>query len=699
MPPARPISSGLIFSLLACMSLTGLSTSADDGPTPNVFPELLWQVDRRVPGVRKVFPSPIDPDVVLVSSDEGLRRTRTGGADWELLPKTSPAVLGTVSDVAFCPARPEFVVLGSGEKGVFVSRNGGTSWRRGGGVASGLSSLTVTTVAFSRADRAWETLLVCHGADGPGISRSIDGGRTWRVIAPARHFRSVVGWKEGLAGSSSTADEPDNWQIARSRNYGESWHDIRRDVMPVVGVSSSLKPTRIVWGSRGGRLLVSTDAGASYVASKSTTSGRWNAVFVTPGRTPGEEWFWAYDPFRIGLVCGRDFEKPWVSRNRGLYVDRMIKRGAVAAANACGTRFFACVNGRLYVGDHVASADAPIIRQAKTVPSALRIHRLTAEADSREAVYQSSDRLVKGAPVDGELTRIIRVARRLRAIRSRRRYALHVRVEHPKGPDAVRSVTVTPDIFGLGEIALFDDGKHGDGKATDGVWGGAFRFTEEQMWNARRLVANARNPFPGTRGIPVTAADEAGNKTSWTLPVSMFFTAKPWQLRCDSTNRNYHVTGSSFAEGNVSLRVTDDPKSAEGKTLEVTGKKGPWRAYRAANGGEGNLTGLRYVTFVFDGAPGSGDIAFFLVAQLTGRTHGEGRQAFEPKRFSDEVFLLKERHLAAMDGGRHRVKIPIAKLVGNRRFARRHVAGFGLRAAPGAPGGTYHITEVTFTNE
>ncbi|HUV39208.1 MAG TPA: choice-of-anchor X domain-containing protein, partial [Planctomycetota bacterium] len=507
-----------------------------------------------------------------------------------------------------------------------------------------------------------------------------------------------------------------------SVNYGETWHPVKRDVLPAVGTHSCLKPLRVVWGIRSGPLVVSTDGGASYEATgrDASSSGRWSSVFVTPGRTPAEEWFWAYDPFRAGLTVGRDFETTWVSRNRGLYVDRMIRQGAVVAADACATRFFAAVNGRLYVGDLVPPDDpdgprgptgtrgGPVIRRAAARPAVLGVPRLTAETDARQAVYESCERLVATgrdqAGIDDEMAKIVEVARELKDIRAQRRFSLRVRVEHPGGPQAVASVTVTPDLFGLGEIALADDGKHDDGAAADGVWGGAFDFAEEKMWDANRLAADPRSPFPGTRYVPVKAVDRDGRRADWTLPLSMFFQPRPYRLACDLSDQHGYRC-ETFTEGDVTLGVRDDTTSAEGKVLEVKGKAGPWRAYRANEGGERDLTGLSFVTFVFRGAPGSGDVAFFLVDQLTGKTRYGGREAFEPKRFSHEVPLLAEKRVSAMDGKPQRVRIPVSQLVGpapargNLRFQRRHVAGFGLVAAPGAPGGTYSLSEITFSDE
>ena len=105
------------------------------------------------------------------------------------------------------------------------------------------------------------------------------------------------------------------------------------------------------------------------------------------------------------------------------------------------------------------------------------------------------------------------------------------------------------------------------------------------------------------------------------------------------------------------------------------------------------------VTFKFRGAPGSGDVEFFLVDHLTAMIRPGQRQAVAPPDFSIGVPLVASRVVPAMDGKYHAVKIPLSRLIGNTSFKRRHLAGFGLRAPTGSRGGTYDIGEVTITHE
>ena len=676
------------------------AVSAD--PPAEPFPEVLWKVDGRVPAAQRAFTSPVDPDVVFVSSSVGLWRTENGGREWQLVPRTGAGVLGTVSHLVVCPARPEFVVLGSLEKGVFVSHDAGVTWRGAGGVAQGLSGEKVHFVDFSSEDTGWNTILACHDVDAPGISKSIDGGLHWRVLARSRYFRTVVNHGQLWVAASALVDEPDRWEMVRSLSYGEVWHRTQPDVMPTVGVQTTVGPLCVVWGNSGSRPLLTQDAAGTFTEVKVLPEGRWSSVFVTPGPSARRQWFWVYDPFSHGLLSGTDFETTWRSHNRGLFVHRMIKRGASVSADANGRRFYACVNGSLYVGEPTAPADGPVVRTARAEPPVLGFRTSTAVEDARTQADASAEAICTGAPLDVEIDRMFQAFRKVQEIGDRRRFDVRVRIEHPRGPTAVRSVTVTPDILGVNEVALFDDGKHADDAPGDGLWGGSFTFDEARMWDARRLETDGRHPFPGVRGVPVTVVDDADKRNSWTLMLGVFPRPKPRLIWCATPPRPEDSLSTGYREDDVSIEVkkTAGPDAAD--ALEIRGGTGPWQAHwgtRYQSGGDIDVTPYKYVRFRLRGLPGSADVSFFLVDELPGgRAFGE-IEAMLPKSFSSDVALLKNGYLSAMDGEYHEVKVPVVALVGDVRFMRRHVAGFGLRAPAGGPGGTYHIDEVWLTHD
>ncbi|HUU22421.1 MAG TPA: hypothetical protein VM389_07770, partial [Phycisphaerae bacterium] len=430
------------------------------------FPKLAWSVDERVPEALRVFPAPADPDVVFVASAQGLWRTRDDAATWQLIPRTGADTMGIISHLAVCPARPDFVVLASLEKGVFVSQDGGATWNPAGGVEAGLAGPSVAYVTFPIEDRAWQTLLACHADKLPGISKSTDGGRTWRVMSPRRHFRQVVSLGITLSGVSSVVDEPDSWGLAVSQDFGEDWRPVPGGQEALAGCAAATRRKwfgpkfgeffgwreDVLWGLRQGRLLLSQDIEERYEEAGPEGSGSWVSVFATPGSDPEVEWLWAYDPHRNGLVSASSMAPrgEWQPNNAGLPVTRMIRRGANAAANADGTTFYACANLSLHVGRHVANGEGPTIRLAKASPAAL-ILPVEEDDESLRKINEICKTIAadkRGYAAD-HAKELAGLGREREAFLSRRRFNLSVQVSHPRGPGAVKAVTVVPDLFGL----------------------------------------------------------------------------------------------------------------------------------------------------------------------------------------------------------------------------------------------------------
>jgi len=670
------------------------------------FPKLAWSVDERVPEALRVFPAPADPEVVFVASAQGLWRTRDDAATWQLIPRTGPDAMGTISHLAVCPARPDFVVLASREKGVFISEDGGTAWRPAGGVEAGLAGPSVVSVTFPAEDRAWLTLLACHGDKHPGISKSADGGRTWRVLSAKRYFRQVVSLGITLSGVSSVLDEPDNWALVCSQDFGENW---RPAPGGQEGVAACATATRrkwvgpkfqeffgwrgdVLWGMQKGRLLLSQDIEERYEEVGPEGGGRWASVFATPGPDPEVEWLWAYDPYRTGLVCASALAPrgEWQPNHSGLPVASMTRRGANAAANADGTAFYACANLSLYIGRHVANDEGPTVRLAKASPAAL-VLPVEEDDKSLRKINEICKTIAadKGGGVGDQVRELAGLGREREAFVSRRRFNLRVQVSHPKGPGAVKAVEVVPDLFGLPPMHLSDDGAHGDGRAQDGVWGGALYVSKNP--HAVAPGGPRRRWLPGVRGLPVTAVDDSGNRASWTLMLGIYWEPAPFVMWdgvwCWGAR-------SVLCEGQATVGCVRDPGTKTGH-IQVKGQKGPWTMCWAEASGRYDITGLKSVAFELTGSPGAGDVAFCLVDGLD-RFDTALAGPIEPNFPSRFVPLLDGHYLATMDGKPHTVRIPLTELTQGIRFMRTCVAGFGLRARENAGAGTYDFGRVWF---
>ena len=690
-------------AILALMLAAGAARAGG----PPEFPKLLWSVDKRVPDALRVFPAPADPAVAFVSSARGLWRTTDDAATWQLIPRTRPGVMGTISHLAVCPLRPSFVVLASLEKGVFLSADRGTTWRPGGGVQAGLAGPSVVHVTFPREDRAWQTLLACHGERHVGLSRSIDGGLSWRVISPKRHFRHVLSLGMALCASSSTRDEPDRWMIVSSQNYGENWRPVHRQAEGTVACETATRrkwrgPRNseffgwredALWGPREGRLLLSQDVEEKYIEVGPRRGGRWASVFVTPAADCEQEWLWAYDPYREGLICVNSLAPrgAWRPNNYGLLVTRMIRRGGNAAANAQGTTFYACVNHSLHVGRHADNEEGPTIRLARATPAVVILPpRVTdkayeALARSRRDKKPPPDRLdeLMGLPPKPK--------KPPKPVPWQRVLDVTVRVSHRRGPNAVKAVQVVPDLLGLPTVKLYDDGVHGDGRGGDGVWGGRLLIRRIPGFGGGKDIR--RRPLPGIRGIPVRAMDNDGKTASWTLVFGADFEPGPFVMW---NGDQAWGARSLLNHGQATIASVKDPG---GKTrhVQVKGRKGPWTMCWADASGRFDITGLKYVGFQLKGSRGAGDVSFCLVDGLDRASMGV-TGPIEPNFASRFLPLVKGKYLPAMDGKVHVVRIPVEKLTRDIRFMRMCVAGFGLRAEAGAGAGTYDFGRVWFEN-
>jgi hypothetical protein len=665
-------------------------------------------VDERVPDALKVFPAPADAEVALVTSAQGLWRTKDCAATWELIPRTGPDMLGTVSHIAICPAYPDRLALASIDKGVLLSEDGGKTWSPGGGVPAGLAGKAVEFVTFSEEDRSWRTLLACHGEAHAGLSRSIDGGKTWRVLSPRWFFRYVVELDAAMAGASAPLDEPDNWSIAFSRNFGEDWRVVVRGQE---GQAACVTATRreyrvfraavqvgwrpdVLWGVRKGPLLLSQDFEESYFQVGPPGESRWASVFTTPGALADVQWLWAYDPYRNGLVCAQTGapRAPWQANSHGLPVTSMTMRGATAAANSQGTRFYACVNRSLYVGTPAGEEAGPAIRSAAADPPVLMFPPHSVD-QGYEKLKEALAAAAAGGndPAAAAGLKAPPPPKKPKEIPPIRSLDFRVVVTHPRGPGAVTSVRVEPDVLGLAPVTLFDDGAHNDGAAGDGVWGVTIPF--RTVPNYRGTAQDPRRALPGIRPIAVKAVDNEGKVAAWTMMLGVFYEPGPF-LYWDGG----YAWGarSVVSEGKATITCVKDP-AGKAHHIQIKGEKGPWTMCWANAAGNHDITGLAFACFELTASPGASDVAFCLVDGLD-RPGSPVEGPIEPNCASRPVPLLAGKYAPAMDGKTHVVRIPLAELTRDIRFMRTCLAGFGLRADKDGGAGTYDLGRVWFEN-
>jgi hypothetical protein len=700
--------------MVMCQASAAAKPAAPAAPAPppaptGPFPRLEWAVEERVPDALKVFAAPADAAVALVTSPQGLWRTKDCAATWELIPRTGADVLGTIGHIAFCPAWPDRLAAASLDKGVMLSEDGGKTWSPAGGVSAGLADKAVEFVTFAEEDRSWRTLLACHGEAHAGLSRSIDGGKTWRVLAPRRFFRYLVEEDAAIAGASAPLDEPDTWSIAFSQNFGEDWRVVARGLEGQVGCVTATRREYeafrapivpawrpdVLWAMRKGPLLLSQDLGEAYIEVGPAGASRWASVFTTPGAQADDQWLWAYDPYRVGVVCARTTAPrgPWQPNSHGLPVTSMTLRGANAAANSEGLRFYACVNKSLYVATPAGNEEGPRIALATASPPVLMFPPHSADAGYVQ--FKAALAKAEAGGVDPAAAAGLKAppgpAKKPVEVPPLRTLELRVVVTHPRGPGAITSVRVEPDILALAPVALFDDGAHNDGTAGDGVWGATLPF--RTVPNYRGTKDDTRRALPGIRPIAVRAVDNEGKVASWTMMLGVFYEAGPY-LYWDCTYG--WGSRSVVSEGKAAIALVKDP-AGKNVHVQIKGEQGPWTMCWANAAGHHDVTALAYVCFELTASPGAGDVAFCLVDGLD-RPSIAIEGPLEPNVASRGVPLLAGKYLPAMDGKTHIVRVPIAELTRDIRFMRTCLAGFGLKADKDGGAGTYDIGHVWFEN-
>jgi uncharacterized protein (TIGR03437 family) len=130
--------------------------------------------------VNSIAIDPRDTNVIYIGAAEGgVWKTTDGGASWKPLTDTQPSL--ATGAIAIDPSNPDTVYVGTGEEnfssdsyqgaGILKSTDAGETWTNYPGPFEGLSIAALTVHPTD------SQILLC--ASTLGISRSIDGGRTW----------------------------------------------------------------------------------------------------------------------------------------------------------------------------------------------------------------------------------------------------------------------------------------------------------------------------------------------------------------------------------------------------------------------------------------------------------------------------------------------------------------------------------------
>jgi photosystem II stability/assembly factor-like uncharacterized protein len=165
----------------------------------------VWSAEGQI-GTVAVHPD--DPDVAFAAvlgspfgpgPDRGIFRTTDGGATWQKVLFVDPDT--GASDVCFHPSNPRILFAGLWQtrrfpwgmtsggpgSGLYVSKNGGDSWKRleGNGLPDGIWGRVGVRVAASEPQRVYALIEAEEG----GLFRSDNGGKKWTRVSASRGVR------------------------------------------------------------------------------------------------------------------------------------------------------------------------------------------------------------------------------------------------------------------------------------------------------------------------------------------------------------------------------------------------------------------------------------------------------------------------------------------------------------------------------
>lgn len=259
----------------------GIYKSSDAGKTW----QHVWTQDGQI-GTMVVHPK--DPDVAFAAvlgkpfgpnPERGVYRTRDGGKTWQKVLYKDPDT--GASDVALDPTNPRIVFAGLWQtrrrpwemtsggpgSGLYVSRDGGDTWKQltGKGLPEGIWGKLGVRVAASDPRRVYALI----EAEKGGLFRSDDGGESWSLVSDHRALRQRAWYYSTLSVDPGNADVVWFPQVPMLKTI-----DGGKTIKSVRGIHHGdhhdawidpLDPRRMIVGNDGG-VDVSTDAGETWYA-------------------------------------------------------------------------------------------------------------------------------------------------------------------------------------------------------------------------------------------------------------------------------------------------------------------------------------------------------------------------------------------------------------------------------------------------
>jgi hypothetical protein len=545
-----------IINRLAIVVLVGLSASAaygakpqavrDDGPPPfEVFretgerlsrhvgdyatPEIQWQLEPQVQDAATVFADPLLPAHMLVATGQGLIETTDYGRTWQVNAEAAAGKIGPVSCILFRLDSRDRYYVGSKTRGLWQTNDGGKTFQPLASKATGLASDSIQAVYSYPADKLYRTILVAHGEDAPGLSKSVDNGKTWSVLYPGFHVLAIA-FHHNLSEVvlvAATAAHPEVHNVYYLPSLQEPWLELISDTV-CTGSAEPILPRDAVFLATADKGLFKIARNGGVTKNVGTLDDHeWASLGATWGPTADSELFYAYDPKKLGMVLytGEQLDpappeedqvaapaaapataaRPYAVQSRGLFTGPLVLEGAHIRANANGTVFYAVVNKSLYVGRSVAS---PIQVREVSVDPPLRELKPEVVEGAFHGIEQALDEFSADSNV-------VNAARQLQPRLEEQTAALAVQRISVTATVAYREghppKSVSVDLSRLGFAARSPLVAAGGGRKQDSgetVYANNFSFNSLAL---RDMSQDWRSSWPGIMGLTVSAVADDGS--------------------------------------------------------------------------------------------------------------------------------------------------------------------------------------------
>ncbi len=566
-----------------------------------------WQMEERVRDVTGVFPHPLMSRRCIAATGAGLVMTDDWGKIWKDIAGT--ADLGEVRHVEFSLDGSDLMYVATAANGVWRIDSLGKAPVQIGTKAAGMVADAVAQVRLDPADSQLKTLVAAHGGDAAGLSRSEDGGKTWKPVPGMEEYfvdkiicgGRGVSWAFMLA---SQGDASGPRRIFFCRTIGDFLIDYGGDVQATDGANEILfeKPFQEAsdigyFATRGSGIIQTEHQGTNSERIGPEEADKWNSVGVTYGATADARLIYGYEPAKLGMAVSQDNGKSFAGFSTGLPSGGFVKRGAQVRANAGGSIFYAAINNALYVGRRHTGAVA--ISEVETWPSAVtyssREYEVAFNAFHTEVGEFRGDKRPGIAAQEA-----MQKYEALKKATTDVTFAVTARIGGGDEDEKAELASLTVDLSRVGGSAaapMFDDGLHGDGEAGDGVYGAMCMLRPDRL---RNFYQDRRRQLPGPAAITITAISADGNLSSAVAVISLAERLESHLYWTPTVRDRWNEL-----EGGIRVSLDDLPGPGDKKALKIVTREKAW-SLPLMNYYDRNVVGYYALSFEVktDGAKG-----------------------------------------------------------------------------------------------